>query len=266
VEEMFAGDVYGISVDGYIEDVDALNSGSLKEAHEAMLNLPLEIFVTGDVDKSDAEGLFGNMVGQTDLQSVMVEYGRIPKFEVERKARVITEKQDVSQAKLAMGFITGVVAQDSDYDAITMYNAVFGGGPYSKLFNNVREKHSLCYYVGSRVDRFKGVMLVNAGINGADYAKAHAEILKQDEAIKAGNISDEEFMAARLGLINTIRSAKDSLSSMEEFYLRRLLSGETLENSIDEIVSGIEKVMKEEVVRVAQKVRLDTTYFLNSGI
>lgn len=267
VEEMFRGQDYAINVDGYLEDVDAIVMEDVMAAHRAMIAGNLDVFVSGDVDASDAEGLFGGMAGERTEA-----YAEMPKFVPEREAaRVVTERQDVAQAKLAMGFITDVVAREADYSALSMYNAIFGGGAYSKLFNNVREKHSLCYYANSRVDRFKGVMLVNAGIQAEDYEKAHTEILRQDEAIKKGDITEDEFTAARLGVINALRSAKDSLAGMESFYLLRLLSGESLEGGLDEVISGIEKVKKADIVRVASKVRLDTTYFLegkseNEGI
>ncbi|MEE1043504.1 MAG: insulinase family protein, partial [Clostridia bacterium] len=141
-----------------------------------------------------------------------------------------------------------------------MYNSILGCGIFSKLFNNVREKLSLCYYASSSVDYLKGIMFINSGIEVSNFQKAYDEILVQMEDIKNGEISDVEFSAALLGTVNSINSTSDNPFVLDDYYLGKIISGKIV--TLDELAEGIKKVTKEDVIKVAQKIQLDTVYFL----
>nr|WP_279401225.1 insulinase family protein [Piscibacillus salipiscarius] len=105
----------------------------------------------------------------------------------------ITEKQKVQQAKLHLGYRTGITYRDSDYRTLQVFNGVFGAFPHSKLFLNVREKHSLAYYAASRLESNKGLMLVFSGIAPDKFDQAKEIIIQQHEDIKSGQISEDEI-------------------------------------------------------------------------
>lgn len=175
----------------------------------------------------------------------------------------IEEEKDVSQGRLVLGYRCGTVLSDGDYYAMAMFNEMFGGGSVSKLFMNVREKKSLCYYCYSSLHSATGTIYVGCGIDPSKKDDAIREIGTQLDAMKRGDFTKEEIETARRTLISGIRQINDSPSSIEAFMFRRLLSGvsETPGESCERIIS----VTREDVIEAAQKVVLDTVYFLNGN-
>ena len=134
---------------------------------------------------------------------------------------------DVTQGKLAMGFRTGgVTCWEEEYPAMAMCNAVFGGTTLSKLFMNVREKLSLCYYASSTLEKMKGLILVSSGIEFDKFQQARDEILHQLEEIRQGNMEDWELEGARSTLLNAYASMGDSQGKLENFYLGQAATGQ----------------------------------------
>ena len=166
----------------------------------------------------------------------------------------------VNQAKLVMGYRTNISYADPLYCALLLYNGILGGFPHSKLFLNVREKASLAYYVYSRLEKHKGLMMVAAGIESGDYEKARGIIEEQVADLAAGKISETEMENTRRGLINQLRIQDDNPYRMIAFHLDGAIGGRAY--TVDELIRGIEAVSPEEVKAVAGKVRLDTVYLL----
>lgn len=258
-EIMCKDEAYGISKTGYVEDLDKIDKTTLLEHYKnVVLKSPIDIFVNGDVDiESVAEKL------KSMFADVNVEYNIPAPADVKKEVndvKRVTEEQQIVQGKLSMGFRTNVYANDEDYPAMMMYNSILGSGIFSKLFNNVREKLSLCYYASSSVDYLKGIMLINSGIEVSNFQKAYDEILVQMEDIKKGNISDMEFSAAVLGTVNAVNSTADNPFVMDDYYISKIISGKMI--TLEELAECIKKVTKEEVMQVAKNIQLDTVYFL----
>ena len=168
---------------------------------------------------------------------------------------------DVTQGKLAMGFRTGgVTCWEEEYPAMAMCNAVFGGTTMSKLFMNVREKLSLCYYASSTLEKMKGLILVSSGIEFDKFQQARDEILHQLEEIRQGNMEDWELEGTRRTMIGAHLATLDVQDRQEDFWLGQTAAG--LETGIEELVAQLEQVTREQVAQAAQKLELDTIYFL----
>ena len=185
---------------------------------------------------------------------------------VVERAEAVREKvetMDVAQGKLAIGLRTGCTAADEGYPALLMMNAIFGGGATSKLFTKVREEMSLCYYAGSSVEKFKGVMLVSSGIETANYETAKKEILNQLEQCRAGNISDYEFDSAKRYILSELKSAADSPGRLDDFYIGNAAAG--LGGTLDALAKKIEDITKQEAAAAAKRLTLDTIYFLKGA-
>lgn len=167
---------------------------------------------------------------------------------------------DVSQGKLALGFRTGgQTCWEEDYPALTMCNAIFGGTTLSKLFMNVREKLSLCYYAGSTYHRSKGIITVSAGIEQENYQKTLDEVNRQIEAMASGRWEDWELEAARTSLLSGLRTMEDSAGALEDYAMNRAVTGA---ESLEELRTGLIEVTPERVRAAAAALRIDTIYFL----
>jgi len=261
VEIMCEGENYAFSEDGYAEELPKLTPKVLEMTHGELLKKPFEVFAGGDIAEEDVRALLEQAI--PEVSQVREPFLAVDCFLGGGANITATERQNITQSKLAMGFSTGITARDSEFAALTVYNGVFGGGATSLLFNNVRERLSLCYYVGTRLDRFKGLMILGAGIENDKFEVAKNEILTQEARMRSGDFSDGELEAAKLSIINSYKSMLDSQAAVEEFRLRQILSGESA--GIDEVIEGIRAVSREDVTRVARRVKLETTYLLTNN-
>lgn len=168
----------------------------------------------------------------------------------------LTEHYDVAQSKMVMAFKTDC-RNDS---AMRLMNSVFGGTPFSKLFLNVREKLSLCYYCSSGYNDRKGVLYVDSGVEQENIEKAEAEILNQLKAVCRGEFTDEEVENSRLSIINGLRGVNDSARSIAEWYFKHVYGGNML--SPEEEIERICAVTREDIIAAAEALTLDTVYVL----
>lgn len=262
IEIMCKDEPYGISKSGYIEDLDSITSSSLYEHYKnTVLKSPVDIFINGDVDIEYVTKKIKEIFENIEVTENIPAPSDVKKSVEEVKN--VTEQQQIVQGKLSIGFRTNVFATDNDYPALMMYNSILGCGIFSKLFNNVREKLSLCYYASSSIDHLKGIMTINSGIEVANFQKAYDEIFVQMDDIKNGNISDMEMSAAVLGTVNSINSISDNPFALDDYYLGKIISGNLI--GLDELADKIQSVTKEQIMDVANKIELDTVFFLKGS-
>ena len=180
--------------------------------------------------------------------------------DISREIRKVTEEIEATQGKLVIGLRTNTTLNDGDFPALVVFNEILGGSPISKLFINVREKQSLCYYCYSSLDSLKGLMIISSAIDINDYNKACDGILKEIERMKNGEISEKEFEAAKISLKNSYNEINDSSFSYINWYHTRHISGSL---QTPELFSEmIQNVTLDEVIRVSEMLRLDLIYFL----
>lgn len=259
IEEMCKNEPYGIRGDGTEEELDKLTPSSLFAIYDRMLHTAkIDIFVSGafseDIVIPKAKTL-GDILGARDV---------LPKKIVRRETDLIhyvEDRENVKQGKLCIGYRTDIDSHSDEYYKMMVFNAVFGGGTSSKLFNNVREKLSLCYYASTQSDRAKGLILAQSGIEFSNYKKALDAILSEHEEIKKGNVSSAEFDGAVQGLVNILRSYQDSPALLQSYYMRGMECGGSMDITYD--IEKILSVRPEEIIDIAHRVHIDTVYFLN---
>ena len=171
-----------------------------------------------------------------------------------------TEQMDVTQGKLAMGFVTPIWDRDDRVVAMRLLNIIFGGGMTSKLFMNVREKLSLCYDIGSTYGSSKGLLVVNAGIDCGKVEETKQEIMNQLEACRNGDITAQELDAAKQSMASYLRTVYDSTGAIEYFYSVDNLSARPM--TPEAVMAAVERTTLEDVVEAAKTLRLHTVYFL----
>ncbi len=175
----------------------------------------------------------------------------------------IREVQDITQAKLSLGFVTPITSQDPRFAAMQICNMIFGGGMTSKLFMEVREKMSLCYAIGSGYYGSKGILTVNAGINSSKQKKVREAIFAQLTACQEGRITGEELNAAKESLLSSLRTVYDSPGATESFFSTAAISG--LKRTPEIYAREIEAVDIDAVVEAAQTVDFHSAFFLKGG-
>ena len=258
-EIMCENEVYSRSRYGEIEDIKSLDSSRLIKAWKNMLSSAVVyIGVTGsmnaDIIKCRFEQKFED-IDRSRLAELHTEF-ITSAYETHR----VREEMPVKQGKLVLGMRAGMTDADDNYAAIKVMCDIFGGGVYSKLFNNVREKMSLCYYCSAGFNRGKGLIMVQSGIENENEQKAIDAILAQLEDIQKGNFSDEEFNASIKGLTSLTLGVCDTPEGIDRWY-----SGQMLDSDIitpEEYAAQLSQITREQVIAAAQCVTLDTVYML----
>lgn len=250
---------FGLSELGEIDKVEEIDASKLyKDYLRVINNAEVEIFYCGSasfVQVEKAVKVQFAALSDRDVSAVKVSAAKAPMACTET-----VEQMDMSQAVLLLGTSPEVTFADEDLPAMRVLSSVLGGGTASKLFVNVREKKSLCYYTGTRYDRFNGSMFMYCGVEPEMVDKARAELIRQlDECIN-GNIADDELMNAKRQLINQYKTINDSAYSLENYWLAEAVSGMNM--SLEQIMKDISRVTAEQVSQVAEKCELKLTYLL----
>lgn len=259
-QEMCKDDPFRISRLGCLEDVDALDAQQLYAYYQEIITASkMDIYICGDADvEKIAETI------REYIRDMQFEETNIPKTTILKKntdmVNQVDETMDVTQGKLSIGFRTNISPSDSEYWGLMVANNIFGGGAHSKLFNHVREKLSLAYYASSQLEKFKGLMMVNAGIEFQNFQAAYDEILSQLDSLKKGDISDLEFTSSIQAIMNVLDSYDDDPRYMQSFYVNEEVAG--TQYDIEFVKEQVKKVTVNDVVAAVQKIRLDTVYFL----
>lgn len=258
---MFEGEPYGLSRNGTVDQVKEISEEGAFSAYRELTEKGLiEVVYIGDTDGAAIRDSFKKSFANVSRKPASKIISNVKK--AAEKVKEVTENMDVKQAKLVMGFRTGG-GPEMNTDAMRVACALYGSTPFSKLFLNVREKLSLCYYCSSRYDRVKGYMLVNSGVELQNKEKAVKEILRQLELVQKGDFTADELSDTKLSLKNNFLTIYDSLSAMEAWYLSRIFSGDLI--SPMSAAADIQGVSAEDVVKVMKKVTLDTIYLLCAG-
>jgi predicted Zn-dependent peptidase len=259
-QETARGTAFEILSMGDKEGLEKINAKNLYHHYKSIITSSvIDIYICGKADIDKVEKTIREYTDNLSFSAAQV-----PRTDIiernENDINTVKEEMDVTQGKLSIGFLTGIKPEDPDSCALTVFNSLFGAGAHSKLFNNVREKLSLAYYASSQLERFKGMLTVNAGVEFENFQKAYDETLVQLEEIKKGNISEHEFNSSISAVINTCRSYYDDQRALASYYLTEKISGRDL--SLEDYIENLQKVTVEEVAAVAKKIKLDTVYFL----
>ncbi|ADQ07633.1 peptidase M16 domain protein [Caldicellulosiruptor hydrothermalis 108] len=263
IEIMFEGQNYALYEKGNVDDLQTITKEKLfSQYQEVITKKPMYVFVYGDYDEEWATSKALEIFGEEKRESIHNDFFVNIPFE---NTRYVTEEMEVNQGKIALGIRTNVDVTSEDYYKLLMLNGILGASPKSKLFENVREKASLCYYVFSRIDRFKSVMIISSGIEIENYEKALNLILQQIEDIKNGKIDDIEYESAINYYKTALMAIYDSPRDLLSFYLNQALVGQIIEPK--EVFENLKNVNIEDIKRIANRFELDTVYFLkNRGV
>jgi predicted Zn-dependent peptidase len=265
IEKMCDGEAYSVPYLGTESEAEKITVYTATKQYRELLALSdVEIFYCGSAPFERVELASLNAFSTLPRTDLAAKSGTVVLLEPKgTELREFSDSLDVTQGKLAIGCRMGQAMAYPNYAAISVTNAVFGGCVTSKLFLNVREKLSLCYYAGSVVDRHKGIMLISSGIDLDKYDEALSEIKRQLDAVKSGDILEWELDGAKRALITSLKTTGDSARRMEEFYIDGVLLG--LEYTPDDMAALVSLVKAEDVVRTAFGIKMDAAYFLKGG-
>ena len=256
-----AGDSFALPRLGETEDVAAITPRALYSHYRKILReSPIEIFYVGSGEMDQVAELLMPLLSRLDrdVRPLPPQTTLTP-----GEKRDVVETMDVAQGKLCMGFTVPITNRCEEFAAMQVLNVLYGSGMTSKLFQNVREKLSLCYSVGSGYYGTKGIVLVSAGIDFDKEELTRSEILRQLEICREGGITESELRSAKEALLSSLRGTHDSPGAIEGFYSTAAMGG--LIYSYADYMQAVEAVTIADAVACAHKMELHSTYFLKGG-
>ena len=258
-ELMFEGEPFGIKKYGYVEDAKALTPELATRTYEEVIRTAhIEILFLGCGDPTPAKEVLASAFAK--VQRTPIDYRAVVPSGARAEARTTVDEMDVNQGKLVLGFKLGEHTSTRDEDSIKLMAALYGGTPFSKLFLNVREKLSLCYYCAARYEKVTRTLLVDSGVEFQNEPRAREEILRQLQLVQQGDFTDEELENTKLLLYNAFGSTGDTLGGLENWYLLQILAGSA--RTPAENAEAIAQLGREDIMRAAGWAQLDTIYFL----
>lgn len=259
LEEMDEDMPYGYREFGYLEDLENISKDKLVEYYNKLLNNSLvDVYVIGDVNECEIEKLlkeyFPFITYKRPKVSQIIEHDKLP-----LRSKTIVERIDSTQSKLSIGCKIGELTEFERNYVLTLYNMILGGSSESKFFQIIREKHSLVYYVSSSLNKLDSLMLIKAGISKENFEKTLRLVKKLIKDMAKGNFTLENIKIAQENYISLLKEIEDNESAIIETYLAKdLLNLGDVEERKQEIM----KVTKDDIIKLAKKVKVDTVFLL----
>ncbi|WP_066173159.1 EF-P 5-aminopentanol modification-associated protein YfmF [Bacillus marinisedimentorum] len=262
IEEMCKNEPYGTPAYGNENDLDGISPESLFAYYQTCLkDNEIDLYIVGNTEMSRLKELAARHFQFGDRSSAgLAENAEADTVNAPSEPKEVIDSEPVNQGKLNMGFRAYTTYKDDDYFALQLFNGIFGGFSHSKLFINVREKASLAYYAASRLESHKGFILVMSGIEFGNYNQAVTIIKEQMELMKQGEFSDEDISQTKAVIRNQLLETADSAGGLIEVLYHEVVAGK--ERPFEQWLEGVAKVTREDIIRVAEKIDLDTVYFL----
>ena len=257
-EIMFANEAYGRHRYGTVQSIQSLTGKDIyAEWRNLLKTAVMQITMVGSSEPSFVEEILKKKFLSIERSPILCETEFITGYP---KPNYVSETQKVKQGKLVMGFRTGMRNNEDNTDAMRVAVDIFGGGTYSKLFSVVREKMSLCYYCSAVLRPDKGVVMIQSGIENENEEKARNEILNQLKEVADGNFSEDDFSASIKSMCDARIGINDTPESLCAWYAARIFKDTP--DTPEEAVEKIRRVDRNQVIRAAKTIMLDTVFML----
>lgn len=264
IEEMYKENPYSLYKYGVVEDLPNINEKNLYEQYISLINsCKIDIFISGDITENVKEEIINNenIIKLKERKPEYIVNDKNSRKKEEKQENIVQESMDVTQGKLILGLDILNEEENDKYIAL-VYNAILGGTPNSKMFQNVREKNSLAYTASSSYIRQKANIFVKCGIEINNFEKALNIIKEQIEDMKNGKFTDEDIKQAKINIISTIKFIPEEQDTELLYYFSQELSGYKMD--YEEYIQKVNSITKEDVMNLAQKIQINTIYFLKN--
>ena len=265
-ELMCKNEPFSIYVYGDEDDILKITEEDLyKRYTEVINNSAITVIVSGNLSGYDdietrINNIFGNkLTSNLDYKELIYD-----KKEKHQKEEII-ESQETTQSVLTYGLRINNI-NSNDFYKLSVYNALLGGTPSSKLFQNFREKESLAYTVRSRYYRFKDIIIIYAGIQKENYEKAKKVLENEINLIKEGKVTDEEFNASKQSIISNLKEWNDSKIALSKMFISNMFATKSNTLELEDMINNMNKVTKQDVIDIAKNIAIEKVFFLGGDI
>ncbi len=177
----------------------------------------------------------------------------LPYVDHQKKLSIAIDRRKIRQAALALAF-KGLSRFDDDRYALDVLTTILGGGMSSRMFDEVREKRGLAYYVRTGCEYYHetGVFVTYSGIDLPKVDEALKVIVDQYARIRDERVGEKELNKAKESMKGQMALGFEDSLNVAQFYG----FGELLENKIEtfeEEIAHIDAVTPADIARVAKR-------------
>ena len=126
----------------------------------------------------------------------------------------------------------------------------------------VREKHNFAYDIASFLVPDSKVMIVSCGVDSENVDATINIVKKELEKYQKGEISDELLEIAKTNAISDLNEIEDSPNAYINSLTKQVMLNQNY--SIDEIQEIVRNISKDDIIKQAQTIYLDTIFVLTN--
>ena len=252
---------YAYSYDqyGYLSDLKNIDEAKLYEYYKKVLmNDLVDVYVIGNVDSNEIKEYF---INNFKINSFKKEKMNVLIDEVlpRKRVKVFKEEDAVNQTKIAIGLRFNDVSEYERKYVLYVYNEILGGSGNSLLFDTVREKNSLAYYINSIAQGYDNLLIIYTGIDKDRVDLGLKLIKKTIKDIEKGKFTSDMFNNAINMITSSLKlSLETQPSVINNYYAMNILNSDDINTRI----SKFEKVTEEDVINFSKKIKMDTIFLL----
>ncbi|MEG1781709.1 MAG: insulinase family protein [Oscillospiraceae bacterium] len=256
--KFFGDDLNGVERLGYIDKVDEITPKALYDCYKMILDEALiEIYITANTPDTTKEKLSQAFSYTRSAKAKMLPIQAVACTDVQ----YFTEEMDTTQGKICLMYTTKRILNEDERYHMLVASALYGGTPSSRLFKNVREKQSLCYYCAAGFNSFTSSMSIDSGVEHENTQRTIQAVQEELKDLITGEIDPEEIEQTKLIIQNSLKSNYDGLHGLEAWYLNEALRG--THYTPEMVIELVNKVTKSDIQKVLGLLNLNVVYTIS---
>lgn len=256
--KFFKDSLNGVERLGYIEEIDDITPQKLYDCYKELLDIAVvEIYITANNRQAVREKLISASAFERSASA------NILPIKVEECTDVAshTECINTTQGKVCLLYTTRRKLTEDERYHMLVASALYGGTASSRLFKNVREKQSLCYYCAAGFNAFTSSLSVDSGVEHQNTDRTIQAVQDELDRMIDGEISREEILETKLIIKNNLKANYDGLHGLEAWYLNEAIRGTGF--TPEQVMEKVDKVTARDIKNVLKLLNLNVVYTIS---
>ncbi|MDD9138461.1 insulinase family protein [Fructobacillus sp. CRL 2054] len=254
---LFEDEALQESILGDVSEIEALSVSNLEEAYAEMLNSDERLLFThGAVQEDKLRAALRSWPLKDSLESV-TRFVNVPRLKAKNSEKI--KVAGFQQAVTIMNYQLPV--KKDEIAAALVLNSLFGAGPSSLLFTEVREKESLAYNISSRLQVDLNLITVLAECRPEQAERIKALVGEQLVKIQGKSVEPERFSQAKQAVLSDRIRLEDHAQGQAVEGLLKMLAEESISSS--DLLKAVEGVSLDAVSTLAKKMVEKTSLVLS---
>ena len=250
------------SMIGNVNDLEKITPSSLvKTYNEFLNNWQCDIYLIGNLNMDK----INIMINESFRNNIIKNnsYDLFVKLSDRNKTKDVIEYDKFEQASLFLITNTETFTQYERNYVMPVFNDIFGTGSLNtKLYQNLREKNSLCYVINCMYQKFDQIAIIYVGIDAKNKQKAVNLVKKSLKEMVNGEFTEDDVLSSIKSIKNNLKISLDNPSSLIDNYFFHNLANSPF---LSERINKINDVTRDDVIGLAKKLKINTIYMMAPG-